>query len=85
MNKRKMTRAWFVGLLLSCAAILTACSVHYSFNGSNIDYSVIKTIQIADFPIRSSYVWGPMGPLFNNQLRDHYANHTKTDTKFIDY
>ena len=76
-NKRKVTRAWFVGLLLSCTAILTACKVSYSFNGSNIDYSVIKTIQIADFPIRSSYVWGPMGPLFNNQLRDHYANHTK--------
>ena len=71
------TCARVMGLLLSCVAILSACTVSYSFNGSNIDYSKIKTIQIADFPIRSSYVWGPMAPLFNNQLKDHYANHTK--------
>lgn len=63
-----------------CLAMLvmtTACSVKYGFNGASIDYSKTKTIQIADFPIRSSYVWGPMGPLFNNQLKDTYANHTR--------
>ena len=37
----------------------------------------MKTIQIADFPIRSAYVWGPMGPMFNNALKDQFANHTK--------
>ena len=56
---------------------LTACSVSYKFNGASIDYSKTKTIQIADFPIRSSYVWGPMASIFNNQLKDQYANHTK--------
>lgn len=63
-----------------CAAIcclLTACSVSYKFNGASIDYTKIKTIQIVDFPIRSSYVWGPMAPMFNNKLKDQYANHTK--------
>ena len=59
------------------AFILVSCSVSYKFNGSNIDYSKIKTIQIADFPIRSSYVWGPMGPMFNNELKDQFANHTR--------
>lgn len=49
----------------------------YKFNGSNIDYSKTKTIQIADFPIRSSYVWGPMGPMFNNKLKDIFASHTR--------
>lgn len=63
-------------LLLICA-ILVSCKVSYSFNGASIDYTKTKTIQIADFPIRSSYVWGPMGPLFNNQLKDMYANHTR--------
>lgn len=58
-------------------AILVSCKVSYSFNGASIDYTKTKTIQIADFPIRSSYVWGPMGPLFNNQLKDMYANHTR--------
>ena len=57
--------------------ILAACSVSYKFNGASIDYTKTKTIQIADFPIRSSYVWGPMGPMFNNQLKDMFASHTK--------
>ena len=49
----------------------------YKFNGASIDYTKTKTIQRADFPIRSSYVWGPMGPMFNNQLKDEFASHTK--------
>lgn len=57
--------------------ILAACSVSYKFNRASINYSKTKTIQIADFPIRSSYVWGPMGPIFNNQLKDMFANHTR--------
>ena len=56
---------------------LLSCSISYKFNGASIDYSKTKTIQISDFPIRSSYVWGPMANIFNNQLKDHYANHTK--------
>lgn len=63
--------------LVMAAILLAACSVSYKFNGASIDYSKTKTIQIADFPIRSSYVWGPMGPMFNNQLKDEFANHTK--------
>jgi hypothetical protein len=57
--------------------LLISCSVSYKFNGASIDYTKTKTIQIADFPIRSSYVWGPMASIFNNQLKDQYANHTK--------
>ena len=57
--------------------MLAACSVSYKFNGASIDYSKTKTIQIADFPIRSNYVWGPMASIFNNQLKDQFANHTK--------
>ena len=62
-------------LVVGMAAV--SCSVSYKFNGASIDYSKTKTIQIADFPIRSSYVWGPMGPMFNNALKDMYANHTR--------
>ncbi len=62
---------------LSVVLLLTACSVSYKFNGASIDYSKTKTIQIADFPIRASYVWGPMAPMFNNQLKDQFANHTR--------
>ena len=65
------------GIAVVALMLLCACSVSYKFNGASIDYSKTKSIQIADFPIRSSYVWGPMGPLFNNQLKDQFANHTR--------
>lgn len=63
--------------LAALLALIVSCSVSYKFNGASIDYSKTKTIQIADFPIRSSYVWGPMASIFNNQLKDIYANHTR--------
>ena len=57
--------------------LVSACSIKYRLDGASIDYTKTKTIQIADFPIRSSYVWGPMGPMFNNQLKDVFANHSR--------
>ena len=65
-------------LAVSCWLLaVSACSVSYKFNGASIDYTKTKTIQIADFPLRSSYVWGPMEPMFNNQLRDQFSSHTR--------
>ena len=65
-------------LAFSCwLLIVSACSVSYKFNGSNIDYTKIKTIQIVDFPIRSNYVWGPMAPMFNNELKDQFTRSTR--------
>ena len=64
-------------LCLAATLLLTACSVSYKFNGASIDYSKTKTIQISDFPLRTSYVWGPMEPMFNNQLRDQFSSHTR--------
>lgn len=63
-------------IVLACMLLLS-CSVSYKFNGASIDYTKTKTIQIADFPNRSTYIWGPMAPMFNNALKDLYANHTK--------
>ena len=75
-------RKWlgYVGVILFTihySLFLASCSVSYKFNGASIDYSKTKTIQIEDFPIRSSYVWGPMGPMFNNELKDQFASHTR--------
>ena len=57
--------------------LLTSCSVSYKFNGASIDYAKTKTIQIADFPLRASYVWAPMGPMFNNELKSQFTDHTR--------
>lgn len=66
-----------LAIMAVCALWLSGCKVNYGFNGSSIDYNKTKTITIADFPIRSSYVWGPMGPMFNTALKDQFANHTR--------
>ena len=70
-------RQYGLMLLVACVLLLQSCRISYTFNGASIDYTKTKTIQIADFPIRSNYVWGPMASIFNNQLKDQYANHTK--------
>ena len=57
--------------------ILASCSVSYKFNGASIDYTTTRTIQIADFPLRSAYVWAPMHSMFNNSLSDVYSRQTK--------
>lgn len=59
--------------------LLLSCSVSYKFNGASIDYTKTKTIQIAEFPIRASYVWAPMGPMFNNKLKDEFSSHTRLE------
>ena len=65
------------GLAMIACLLLISCSVSYKFNQASIDYTRTKTIQIADFPIRATYVWAPMASMFNNQLKDEFANHTK--------
>jgi hypothetical protein len=77
--KNMVSARWHITMMLSfciVAMLLSSCSISYKFNGASIDYTKTKTIQISDFPIRSSYVWGPMAPLFNNTLKDEFANHT---------
>ena len=76
MDWTKMRRAVSL-LLMPLALALVACSVTYKFNGASIDYTRTKTIQIAQFPIRSTYVWAPMQAIFNNQLTDVFALQTK--------
>lgn len=40
-------------ILVVLPAVIIACSVSYKFNGSSINYDKVKTISIADFPIKS--------------------------------
>ena len=72
MNKRLLS-----ALPLLAALLLTACTISYRFNGASIDYETTKTIQIDNFPIRSTYVWAPMQSIFQNRLTDIYASQTK--------
>ena len=71
MNRSRLS------LFLLLALLVSACTVSYRFNGASIDYTMTKTIQIDNFPIRSAYVWAPMQSIFQNKLTDIYANQTK--------
>ena len=66
-------------LAMSVAALLLtiACSISYSFTGTNINYDIIKTIQIDKIANRAPYGWAPMEAMFNNKLQDKYANSTR--------
>lgn len=63
--------------LLSLMPLLLSCKVRYAFNGASIDYTKTKTIQIDNFPIRSTYVWAPMQSIFQNRLTDIFAQQTR--------
>ena len=64
-------------LILLVLPIMMGCSVSYKFTSTSIDYTTTKTIEIANFPLRSAYVWAPMHAMFNNELTDVYARQTK--------
>lgn len=74
MDLSKILRVLTVAIVMS---VVSACSVQYKFNAASINYAEIKTIQIADFPLRTALVWAPMRAMFNNQLQDTYANQTR--------
>ncbi|NDW13366.1 hypothetical protein D0T50_10745 [Bacteroides sp. 214] len=65
-------------LLLSLSLlVIVSCSVSYGFTGGKIDYTKIKTISIAEFPITSDYVYAPLGTTFNQELKDLFVRQTR--------
>ncbi|EPT33790.1 LPS export system outer membrane protein LptE [Bacteroidetes bacterium oral taxon 272 str. F0290] len=67
-----------ISLLPLVVMLTVSCSISYSFNGSSIDYTKIKTISFENFPNRSSgFVWGPMESMFNTALQDIYIQQTR--------
>ena len=65
------------GLSLLLVFMLVGCTISYKFNGASINYDIIKTFTINNFPNRAVYQWGPMESMFNNALSDKYVNQTK--------
>ena len=57
--------------------ILTSCTISYKFNGAAIDYNTTKTRSVAEFPIRAALVYPPLGPAFNEALKDIYTRQTR--------
>lgn len=71
---KKITR---FAILLVLPVVVIACSISYKFNGSSINYDKVKTISIAEFPIKSEYVYIPLATQFNNELKDIFIRQTR--------
>ena len=66
-----------ISLLVFTLVVGISCTVSYKFNGGNINYDKVKTISIADFPIKSDYVYAPLGTKFNEDLKDIFLRQTR--------
>jgi len=71
---KKMMHAF---TLISLLVVVNACSVSYKFNGASINYDKVKTISVADFPIKAAYVYAPLATKFNEKLKDVYVQQTR--------
>lgn len=69
------------GIAFSLLLMMVSCTISYQFNGASINYDKVKTLTIETFPIRSAYVYAPLGTEFNNKLQDMFA--TQTRLKFV--
>ena len=75
-KKNRITRLIPV-IAITLAACLASCTISYQFNGASINYDVVKTISINNFPIQSAYVYAPLGVKFNESLIDKYTQQTR--------
>ena len=56
---------------------LTSCSFRYSFTSGTIDYSIVQSISIKDFPNMAPLVYPPLAQKFSDQLREKYIRQTR--------
>lgn len=70
-------RAGLAASLALSLLLMAGCAVSYKFTGTNIDYAVIKTLQLDKIANRAPYGWAPMQAMLNNKLQDLYANQTR--------
>ena len=73
----KLTKHAANALLCLMLMLLTACSIKIQMTGTNINYDILKTIQIDKIANRAPYGWAPMEAMFNNKLQDLYATQTR--------
>lgn len=66
-----------IAFLMLVGMILTACSVSFTFNGSSIDYTRVKSISIADFNNVAELIHPPLAQEFSEKVRDKYSRQTR--------
>ena len=63
--------------LILLMPLCMSCSISYKFNGSSINYDKIMTVMSTDVPVKSDYVYAPLGTKFNEDLKDVFVRQTR--------
>ncbi|MDR0427779.1 MAG: LPS assembly lipoprotein LptE [Dysgonamonadaceae bacterium] len=77
-RKNRLRKTFFQSSsVLFIAVLFYSCSASYSFQGGKINYNLIKTISIYDFPNRSPLVYPTLEQVFNQELRNKFVEQTR--------
>ncbi len=63
--------------VLCLSILLASCIPSYKFNGASINYNLVKTISVSEFPIRAALVYPPLSEVFTNSLQNAYTRQTR--------
>jgi hypothetical protein len=77
MKKMKERNNFFIPFILFIFFILPSCSVSYSFQGGKLNYDLVKTITIHDFPNRAPLVYPQLSQIFDQALRNRFIEQTR--------
>lgn len=76
----KPTRCMLALMSLVMMILTSSCRINYTLNGASIDYTVYKTIEVSQFPIRAALVYPPLQQTFENELLDYITRNTRLRT-----
>jgi len=64
-------------LLCLFGILINSCSISYKFNGATVDYNVVKTISVQDFPNYATLVYPTLSATFSDALRNKFIRQTR--------
>jgi len=64
-------------LLCLFGILINSCSISYKFNGANVDYNLVKTISVQDFPNYATLVNPTLSATFSDALRNKFIRQTR--------
>lgn len=64
-------------VLLLIVVVSVSCRISYKFNGASIDYSLTKTLHIAEFRNQVASSYPTLSQYFSEGMKDHFIRNTK--------
>ncbi|MCL1937995.1 MAG: LPS assembly lipoprotein LptE [Candidatus Azobacteroides sp.] len=75
-SKRIFSFAFFTAFI-GCALFVCACSFSLSFQGGRLNYDLVKTIVIHEFPNRAPLVYPLFSQMLDQSLRNRFIEQTR--------